>query len=306
MTGSGNSAVRSDLVRRLAAYPPQEPLSPVGTAYAQRILALGQGCEGADFSYGPDPYQSLTLFQPARPTGMVLVFFHGGGWTSGYKEWMYFMAPALMEHGITFVSAGYRLAPQHVFPTGLDDCADALAWVLRHIGGHGGNPARVFVGGHSAGGHYAALLAVSGAWRSTRGLPTHALRGCLPVCGVYRFGADSGMAVRPRFLGPPDAGQAEIGASPLKQLQPAVCPPFLLSVGERDFPHLIAQAEQMAAALRSQAIAVQIQALKASDHFQASIACGDPTSGWPGLAAAWMRKVCAQDSPLDGTAGARI
>ena len=48
----------------------------------------------------------------------MLLFWHGGGWTSGYKEWMGFMAPALNAAGVTFVSAGYRLAPEHVFPAG--------------------------------------------------------------------------------------------------------------------------------------------------------------------------------------------
>ena len=270
-------------------YPPQEPLSAIGQAYQDRILALGQGLAGVDVALGADPYQSLTVFRPARPCGEVLVFFHGGGWTSGYKEWMHFMAPAFTDQGIVFVSAGYRLAPTHVFPVGLHDCADAVAWVLKNIAGHGGDPARVFVGGHSAGGHYAALLAVTSEWRAARSLPASALRGCLPVCGVYRFGAGSGMAARPRFLGPADDGRAETAASPLAQLEPAACPPFLMTHGSRDFSHLAAQADQMAAALRAAGIAVQQEVLADCDHFEASVTCGDPARNWVATAATWMR-----------------
>ena len=277
----------------LDRYPPQEPLSALGATYQQRVFALGEGLAGTDCAYGPDAYQSLSIFRPAQPSGDVLVFFHGGGWTNGYKEWLFFMAPALLAQGITFVSAGYRLAPQHCFPSGFDDAADALTWVLAHIAEHGANPSRVFVGGHSAGGHYAALLAVSAPWREVRGVSATALRGCLPVSGVYRFGADSGMAVRPRFLGPAPNGQAELAASPLNQLQASICPPFFITHGSRDFPHLIVQARQMAAALRAARVPVQTEVLEGCDHFEASLACGDAKASWLAKAVTWMRAVGA-------------
>jgi acetyl esterase/lipase len=210
---------------------------------------------------------------------------------------MFFMAPAWLAHGVTFVSAGYRLAPRHVFPAGRDDCADAVSWVQRNVGAHGGNPARLFVGGHSAGGHYAALLAATAEWRSARELPAHVLSGCLPVSAAYRFGADCGMAVRPRFLGPAQDGRAEVAASPLEQLQPAACPPFLVTHGSRDFPHLVVQAQQMVDALRSVAIPVQVEILEGCDHFEASVACGDASQGWVARAAAWMRTTGAVPHP---------
>lgn len=278
---------------KIADYPPQEPLSPLGASYQARVMALDGGAADVEVRYGIDPCQSLAVFKPRQPHGEVLVFFHGGGWTNGYKEWMAFMAPALLDRGITFVSAGYRLAPQHLFPAALDDGAEALAWVHRHIAEHGGDPGRLFVGGHSAGGHHAALLAVTSAWRAARGLPAGVLRGCLPVSGVYRFGPDSGMAVRPRFLGPEDGGRVERAASPLAQLQAAACPPFLLTHGSRDFPHLIRQADEMAAALRAAHVPVQVEVLDDCDHFEASLACGDATRPWVARAVDWMRQTAA-------------
>lgn len=273
----------------LEHYPAQDLLSPLGAAYQQRILALGAGLTGEEHAYGTDPYQSLAVFPAAKPTGDVLVFFHGGGWTNGYKEWMYFMAPAFQAQGITFVSAGYRLAPAHVFPTGLEDCADAVAWVVRHVLAKAGLASRVFIGGHSAGGHYAALLGVTSAWREQRQLSASAIAGCLPVSGVYQFGAASGMAVRPRFLGPVQDGTAEAAASPLARLEPAACPRFLLTHGSRDFPHLITQAGQMADALRAAQVPVQSEILEDCDHFEASVACGDASRPWVARAAAWIR-----------------
>lgn len=276
---------------RIEDYPAQEPLSALGRAYHDRALAAGAGVAGVDEPYGDDPYQRLAIHRAARPSGDVLVFFHGGGWTNGYKEWMDFMAPALVAHGVTFVSAGYRLAPQHLFPAGFDDAARVVAWVHRHIDAHGGDPSRLFVGGHSAGGHLAALLAVTRAWRSDHRVPVEVLRGCLPVSGVFRFDAQSGLTMRPRFLGPAEPRDAAHDASPLLVFERDVAPPFLVAWGSRDFPHLVAQAGQMVDALHAAGVPVDTYVLEGCDHFEASLACGDPASGWPARAAAWMHAV---------------
>jgi len=92
-------------------------------------------------------------------------------------------------------SAWSKLATDshRVMPTGVDDCADGLNWVVEHIGQHGGHNTSIFVGGHSAGGHYAALLATSKRWAAARGLPDQLLRGCLPLSGVFEFGERAGL-----------------------------------------------------------------------------------------------------------------
>jgi acetyl esterase/lipase len=204
---------------------------------------------------------------------------------------MSFMAPALTARGVTFVSAGYRLAPAHCFPAGLDDVADAVAWLSRHVAEHGGDPARLFVGGHSAGGHYAALLAVTMRWRAARALPHDVLRGCLPVSGTYRVGDGSGLAMRPRFLGPVADPAVDRAASPLFVIEPGASPRWLLAHGSRDFPHLIAQAAQMTEALARAGVRVDTEVLAGCDHFDASVACGDPAQSWVPRAAQWMRQV---------------
>ena len=274
---------------KLADYPPQEPLSALGSSYQDRAMAHGTGIEGREFAYSSDPYQRLIVYPADVGTGDVLVFFHGGGWTSGYKEWMAFMAPALQARGVTLVTPGYRLAPGHNFPVGFDDAADALAWVHAHAGEHGADARRVFVGGHSSGGHYAALLAATAEWRRARGLPVDLVRGCLPVSGVYRFDAESGLTMRPRFLGPVGEGDATTAASPLLRIDAAACAPFLLSWGSRDFPHLIVQGRQMLEALQRAGVAAEAFVFEGADHFEASLACSQGESGWPDRASAWMR-----------------
>jgi acetyl esterase/lipase len=267
-------------------YPPQEPFSDIARKYHDEVMALGAGVAGEDVAYGRDPYQSIAIHRCEAPDGAVLVFLHGGGWTNGYKEWMAFMAPVFTDAGVTFASVGYRLAPAHLFPAGFDDAKRAVAWLHANIADYGGDPARLFVGGHSAGGHYAALMAVRRDWRGTLGLPVDVISGCLPISGVYRFGEGSGLSARPRFLG---IGPDETAASPIENIQ-AAPPPFLIACGTEDFPHLIAQAAAMAAALEDAGGEVEEISLAGRTHFTASTAGGEADGPWAPRALDWIRQ----------------
>jgi acetyl esterase/lipase len=264
---------------RIEEYPPQEPFSEVGKRYHDEAMRLGTGITGEDHRYGDDPYQGVALYRPAKPNGRVLAFLHGGGWTNGYKEWMAFMAPAFTGAGYLFASIGYRLAPQHVFPTGVEDAAAGLAWVWRETGRK-----PIFIGGHSAGGHYTSLLAVTRDWQARQGITGDAIRGCLPLSGVYDFAAGSGLSMRPRFLGTGDTDRA---ASPIHRIDGRPRP-FFMAHGERDFPHLIRQAEAMEAALKAAGGEVLRVVLPGRDHFTASYAGGEPAGPWVPAAIDWM------------------
>ncbi len=118
-----------------------------------------------DLAYGPQPRQCLDLFRPERASGAdVVVFVHGGAFVRGdkratphiYDNVLYWFA----RQGCVGYNVEYRLAPGAAYPAGAEDLALALAWVEAHARGHGGNPARVFLIGHSAGAtHVATLLA---------------------------------------------------------------------------------------------------------------------------------------------------
>lgn len=255
---------------------PGDMTPEAGRRYAAECLRRGAALDCEEAAYGPDPYQRLSIFRAPEPDGRVLVFWHGGGWTSGYREWVHFNAPPFTAAGVTFVAPGYRLAPQHIFPDGYEDCMRAVAWVCNHIAAYGGDARKVFVGGHSAGGHYAALLAVRRDWQARVDLPPDALRGALPVSGTYWFGEASGLSMRPRFLGPETLdNRNETEASPLRSLQPPL-PAFLLFHGADDFPHLSRQAEVFEQAPRAAGGAVARIVMPGRDHFSAHYACGEP------------------------------
>ena len=274
---------------RAQDYPPQEPTSAMAAEYRDTCIARSFGIPFVEFCYDLNPYQSIAVYSAQNPTGEVLAFIHGGGWTSGYKEWMGFMAPALTAQGITFASIGYRLAPQYIFPAGLDDCAAAVRFLYEKAAVLGYDRERFFLGGHSAGGHYASLLAVRRDWQAQMNLPTDVLKGCLPISGVYRFGENSGLSMRPRFLGPEGNG-AELTASPIRHIQ-GKPPPFFMACGEGDFPHLVRQANEMADELRAAGTITTLVVLPGRTHFTASLAGGDTHGPWVPGAVAFMRSL---------------
>ena len=268
---------------RIEDYPPQEPLSEAGERYAEEVMRRADGIEAVDHAYGDDPYQTIGLHLPENPNGTVLAFVHGGGWISGYKEHMNFMAPAFTSQGIIFASIGYRLAPKYLFPTGAEDVAAGIAWLYDNISDHGGDPSSIFVGGHSAGGHYTALLAVRHDWQADLGLPTSVIRGVLPISGVYKFGEGSGLSSRPQFLGD---GRLDDAASPLSNLHQT--PPFLIAHGGEDFPHLSVQAVEMETALKKMGGEVERLELPGRNHFSACYAGGEADGPWVPKALSWL------------------
>ena len=259
-------------------YPPQEPFSEPARLYHVEVMRRGASIIGEELRYGSDPYQSMCVFRAAQPNGAVLAFFHGGGWTNGYKEWLTFMAPCLTNAGITFATVGYRLAPEHLFPAGFQDACTGVTRLVDAAAQFAGGQYRLCVGGHSAGGHYAALMALTKAALN--------IRGCLPISGVYDFGLQSGLSTRPRFLGAPEL-KREVAASPIEHVGPNPCS-FLIAYGSEDFQHLMRQAECIADKLVAAGGDVERLVLNGRNHFTASYSAGDPEGPWASKAIEWV------------------
>jgi acetyl esterase/lipase len=277
-----------------ADLPPQPPMSPAAEQYAAFCFAhtaQAQACTRhvLDIPFGADYWQKLDLYLPHHlgvagvPT---LLFMHGGYWTHGYKEWLGFMAPALVSLPALFISVGYRLSPAVKHPAALEDCLTALTWAYHHVGEYGGDAQRLFVGGHSAGGHLAALLALQPALLTARGLPAEVIKACFPVSGVYDLEGDIPQD-RLQALLEPGASRAQ--ASPLHYASGNQTP-FLLAVGAQDFPALYAQAYTMAAALRKAPAPVELLEIPAADHFQSNMWAANQEFIWVQRVRAWMQR----------------
>ena len=129
-------------------------------------LLVAAGAGGAEPVHAVDELDvggvPARCYRPSNaPSLPVVVFFHGGGWTIGNVEQYDPIARQLATRARAIVvSVDYRLAPEHPYPAGLEDCWNALEWVAAHATELGGDPARIAVGGDSAGGNFAAVCAL--------------------------------------------------------------------------------------------------------------------------------------------------
>lgn len=113
----------------------------------------------------------------------VMFWIHGGGWQGGDKTQVQLKPKIFCERGFVFVSTNYRLWPNVDMQTLIGDCAKSLGWVHKNIAAHGGDPNRIFVGGHSAGAQLAAKICIDDRYLKAEGVPFTALKGCVPVDG---------------------------------------------------------------------------------------------------------------------------
>ena len=267
--------------------PPQSPIYPAeAEAYGQRALALSRAAaaevpHALDIPYGQDYWQRIDIYMPpgAPSRGLpVLLFAHGGAWTHGYKEWIGLMAPAITAFPAILVSVSYRLAPDNRFPLPLEDCLSALAWCHANIARYGGDPARISVGGHSAGGHLYALLTVRRDLLKRAGLPADIVKGCFPISSQLNLvfpnpSRENGESrIYEMFLARREDAEA---ASPLHQLEGNTTP-FVLAWGEHDFPRIARSNEDMYRALQRQSNPVERRMLPGFDHFDMALDLARP------------------------------
>ncbi|WP_025141278.1 alpha/beta hydrolase [Achromobacter sp. DH1f] len=181
-------------------------------------------------AYGTLPRQRLDIYAPPNAAhAPVVVFFYGGSWRSGERADYRFAGDALASRGIVAVIADYRLYPEARYPAFLQDAAQVVAWTQQHIGAYGGDPRRVFVAGHSAGGYIAAMLALDARWLHGAGTAPATLAGWIGLAGPYDFLPIVARDVRPVFLFPDTPPDSQ----PIHHVS-AAAPPGLLLAGAAD------------------------------------------------------------------------
>lgn len=153
-------------------------------------------------AYAPHERQRLDVYRPAAtPAGAtpVIVFFYGGRWSDGDRADYAFVGAALAEQGMVVVIPDYRLYPRVRFPAFVEDGARALQWTRDNIEHFGGDPQSIYLMGHSAGAHIAALLALDRRYQGDGPVPA----GMIGLAGPYDFLPLEAVDLRTIF-GPPE------------------------------------------------------------------------------------------------------
>jgi arylformamidase len=241
--------------------------------YAQDSLAARQALPCAlDVAYGPTLDETLDIFA-AGPGAPVFVFIHGGYWRAFNAKDFSFVARGPQALGITTVVVNYSLCPKVAIDEITRQTRAAVAWVLRHIGEHGGDPARVAVGGHSAGGHLSAMCLQTD-WAADYGLPDDPLAAALLLSGIYDIAP-----LRYSYLQP--MIQLDDGVirrnSPLHTVR-ACRTPTLVTWGAHESTEFARQARSMHDALQATGNRSELIAHADANHFTGICEFGEPDS----------------------------
>ncbi len=230
---------------------------PKRDEWAARWGARSQALRAArggklDVHYGDGARQRLDVFSCGAAGAPTLAYIHGGYWQLNDKEPSTFVGEALLPAGFNLVMIEYTLAPAARLDAIVAEVRSAVAWTIAHARDFGGDPARVFVAGHSAGGHLTAMAMADP--RVAGGVAISGLFELEPIRLCYlndRLGLDEAEAAR---------------NSPIRHL-PARAAPLVVTAGLGELPELIRQSEEYAVAWTRHGLAGRYLPLAGHDHF---------------------------------------
>lgn len=214
-----------------------------------------------DVAYGDGPAERLDIFTTQRPRAPVVVFIHGGGWRASSKSDRSFPADVFCEAGAVWVSLEYPLAPGATLDEMVASVRRGIAWVWRHAETFGGDPARIFVCGNSAGGHLTGM-ALGTDWPAL-GVPADVIKGATTVSGVFEMVSHMNSPANDWLRLDLDAA---VRNSPLYNLPRSGCR-LICAVGSDEPPEFIEQSQVYASAWRNRGFECRYLHVTGKHHF---------------------------------------
>jgi len=256
--------------------------SAVGTLNA--LVPRSTFKKTADVAYGPGPRRMLDVYSPAPrilakgasadPRLLpIVVFLYGGSWQSGNRSDYLFVGEALASRGFVAVLPDYRTYPETAFPGFIDDAAAAVRWAHDHASEYGADSARLFLMGHSAGAHIAALLATDGRYLAAQQMNKQQIRGVIGLAGPYDF-----LPLTDPILEQVFPLTQRAASQPINFVQGDE-PPMLLAAGTRDTTVDPGNADRLAARLRAAGDTVTVKHYRGINHVLLVGALGAPLRG---------------------------
>jgi len=236
-----------------------------------------------DVFCGQDEREMLDIFPSGRKNAPVHVFLHGGYWQAMDKGLFHFVGEGLYDRGAVVAFVNYPLAPR----VGMDDivasCRRSVAWLRERAPSYGGDPGRIFVSGHSAGGHLAAMLLTE---EGSEGGAPPAFAGVCAVSGLFDLNPVR-LSYLNEVLGLDE--ETALRNSPVSR-EPAAACPCIAAVGGLESEEYHAQSREFVKAWSRKGVETELSTLEGADHFSALDVLADPASplfqriaGWMGL-----------------------
>lgn len=213
--------------------------------------------------YGKSEAEQIDIFTPANARGLpVLVYFHGGQWEYNSRLTASFPAPTVVGRGAAYLAAGFDNIKQTRLPDMIEQCRSAVEWAVRNAASFGGDPNRVYIGGHSSGGHLASCVLITDWVR--HGLPADAIKGAFLMSGMYDLYPVT-LSSRGKYMRLTPQEQA--AASAMRHLDRVNCP-VAVTWADLDSPEFKRQSMVFAQALQGMGRLASRTVVFAANHFQ--------------------------------------
>jgi len=217
------------------------------------------------YAYGPTPIEGLDVYATKRSNAPINIFFHGGAWrgglarNSGYGAELYVHAGAhyVVPDFINVIEAGGNLMPM------ADQVRRAVAWVRRNAQSFGGDPERIYISGHSSGGHLAGVILTTD-WRKDFDLPTDTVKGGLCCSGLFDL-KPVRLSARSSYVKFTD--EMEQALSSQRHLD-KLNAPVIVAYGALETPEFQRQSRDFAAAVKAAGKPVQLLVGDGYNHFE--------------------------------------
>ncbi len=264
---------------------------PIRAVVAALLVLLLDGCQASLFHvinatsgnarlqvrtnvvFDPVHHLAMDVYAPAGAHDLpMVVFFYGGSWQNGKRQWYRWMGETLARHGLVVAIPDYRKYPQVRMEGFMTDAAHAVAWMHAHAADYGGDPKVTFLMGHSAGAHIAALLATDRRWLGKVGLQPQNLAGFIGLAGPYDFLP----LTDPAFIGMfGDTPAAQADSQPVNFVNGDE-PPMLLLQGTADHSVQAENARSLAKRMRARHESVEVRLYPGMGHTRVLLAYSYP------------------------------
>jgi arylformamidase len=227
------------------------------------------------FAYGAAPMEALDVFTAKVPNAPVSVFVHGGAWRAGLALNYAYAAEMFVNAGAHHVVLDFNnvLETDGDLMVMAEQVRRAVAWVYRNAESFGGDPERLYVCGHSSGGHLAGVLLTTD-WAKDFGLPPTVIKGGVCGSGMYDL-KPARLSKRSSYVKFTDAIEDKL--SPQRHLE-LLAAPVALVYGTLETPEFQRQSRDFAAAVKATGKPVTLAVMESYNHFEVMEQLGNPYS----------------------------
>jgi arylformamidase len=231
---------------------------------ANNKIALARVGQPERVAYGEAEVERLDIYRTKTPNAPVMMYIHGGAWKGGTSSQVAYMSEVFIHAGVHFIAIDFNNCTEvggSLFPM-VDQVRRAVAWTCRNAKSFGGDAGRIYVTGHSSGGHLAGCVAIT-QWEKM-GLPRDTVKGILCASGMYDLKAPR-LSKRSQYVAFTDEMEHEL--SPQRHID-QIHTPIIITYGSLETPEFQRQGRDFHAALVQAGKPVKLYVGTAYNHFE--------------------------------------